>query len=335
MARISVIIPTYNRAPLLKNAIESVLGQTYSVYEIIVVDDGSTDETGQVLGKYIETDAGRGQRICYVYQQRQGKSLALNNGLQHVQGEWVAFLDSDDVWLPDKLEWQVRAIQQFENHCGACFTDARFINNPYIKATAFQRARKYYKDLIGWVPDPVQFVASIPHGVMMQTLIVRTTVMRQIGEFDSKLFLHEDSDFLFRLALATKLCFVDLPLVNIDRTPNRAVGLVELLEKDLLRLPQRQYLYEKWLRLSEGQEKKVKNLIRERLRSIHSEWASFYLEKGEYERALEAVSTALQYRLTPQTILKWVFTRNSPELTRKIARRRTQYRWRKNDRVAW
>ncbi|MBM2835200.1 MAG: glycosyl transferase [Candidatus Brocadiaceae bacterium] len=95
--QVSVVIPTYNRAPYVIMAIESVLAQSYQDYEIIVVDDGSTDGTRDVLEPYRD-------RIRYMYQDNKGVSAARNTGIQESRGEWIAFLDSDDEWLPNKLE---------------------------------------------------------------------------------------------------------------------------------------------------------------------------------------------------------------------------------------
>lgn len=103
---VSVVIPTYNRAHLISRALQSVLCQTFSDYEIVVVDDGSTDHTLEVIKAFQDT------RIEYVRLERnRGPSLARNVGIQAARGEWIAFLDSDDEWLPRKLELQVARLE--------------------------------------------------------------------------------------------------------------------------------------------------------------------------------------------------------------------------------
>ncbi len=114
--KVSVIIPTYNRAKDVQNAINSVLSQTLTDLEVIVVDDGSSDDTGKVLQEVY------GDRIHYSFQSNQGISGALNTGLEKARGEWVAFLDSDDYWADEKLEWQFKALERFGSQCGACYT---------------------------------------------------------------------------------------------------------------------------------------------------------------------------------------------------------------------
>lgn len=99
--RISVVIPTYNHARWLPESIESALNQTLKPYEIIVVDDGSKDDTREVVGRF---------PVKYVYQQNAGLSAARNKGIEVASGDWVALLDADDVWLPTKLERQAQAI---------------------------------------------------------------------------------------------------------------------------------------------------------------------------------------------------------------------------------
>ena len=105
MAKVSVIIPTYNRAEYVTHAIDSVLAQTYTDYEIIVVDDGSADNTKDVLLPYMD-------RIRYIYQENAGLSAARNTGIKAAKGDWIAFLDSDDEWLPGKLAVQMRAVER-------------------------------------------------------------------------------------------------------------------------------------------------------------------------------------------------------------------------------
>jgi glycosyltransferase involved in cell wall biosynthesis len=105
MPTVSVIIPTYNRANYICEAIDSILAQTYADYEIIVVDDGSTDGTRQALQRWIDDGT-----ICYYYQENRGESAARNHGIRKARGQYIAFLDSDDLFLPTKFEKQVACL---------------------------------------------------------------------------------------------------------------------------------------------------------------------------------------------------------------------------------
>ena len=101
LPKASVIIPMYNRASLLKTAVENILHQTYQDYEIVAVDDGSTDHMAPMMGDLIRQQPGGAERIRYLFQENRGKSAALNCQLGHARDEWIAFLDSDDEWTPN------------------------------------------------------------------------------------------------------------------------------------------------------------------------------------------------------------------------------------------
>src|SRR6201998_4045686 len=111
--KISAVIPTHNRATLVIRAISSVLQQTYPVQEIIVVDDGSTDDTKELLCRFLSPLASTAASIRYHYQEQQGAAVARNTGIAAASGEWIAFLDSDDILLPQKLVWQVKALHRY------------------------------------------------------------------------------------------------------------------------------------------------------------------------------------------------------------------------------
>ena len=113
MEKISVIIPTYNRAHCVCSAIDSVLKQSYKNIEIIVVDDGSTDQTNSILKGY-------GDKIFYLYQNNKGVSAARNLGIKFCTADWVAFLDSDDEWLPNKIEKQIEDMKNFPHSIVYC-----------------------------------------------------------------------------------------------------------------------------------------------------------------------------------------------------------------------
>ena len=321
---ISVVIPTYNRCQMLMTAIESVLAQTYPAFEIVVVDDGSSDGTGEMLQRFIDRRSGRGVQIPpirYFYQSNQGQSVARNKAVEEARGEWIAFLDSDDPWFSEKLEWQVRAIAQFKNDCGACLTDAKLWNNLDMDTTAFKNAGKHYEQTVGIIPDAVRCLAKSFGHWWAQTLLVRKDLISRAGGFDPALHYGEDYDFLFRLSLITKYCYVNKILVSINRTnantdPHAGSRLWDKLE---IQFQGRQYMYEKWLKLSAGLPSDVRRTLVQNLRGVHSLWANWYLEIGEYEKARQAVSTAVKYELTPTLAVKWALIRIAPAFARRIA----------------
>ncbi len=322
--KVSVIIPTYNRSVEVRKAIESVLCQTFTDLEVVVVDDGSSDDTGKVLQeKY-------GDRIRYFFQTNQGLSAALNKGLAEARGEWVAFLDSDDLWEKEKLEGQFKALEQFGAQCGACYTDVRFFNYPETR-TMFQLAEKdeQHEGPIGVSTNVLKLVAT-PGGagmvVCICSVLARADLVRKSGAFDTNLRFGMDSDFLFRLAMLTNFCYVNRPLVLVDRAPaeQRHVGVSSEWDKLEFVLRQGQIRFEKFLRLSEGMPTKMRKLLLSGLGSIHSGLANCHLEAGEYGKAREAISRAAQLHLTFNIAVKWLMTWISPRLALRAVQRHQQ-----------
>jgi glycosyltransferase involved in cell wall biosynthesis len=321
---ISALIPTYNRAALIEQAIESVLNQTYPVHEIVIVDDGSTDDTRTVVQDYIHRSKNTDPPVRYIRQSQQGAAVARNTGVAAASGDWIAFLDSDDRWLPEKIEWQVRALEKFADISAACVTDARFVNNPSLKRTAFQEAGAEFDGLIGIFQDLGKRIAYGYHGLYLQGLMVRLETIRRVGRFDPRLKLGDDSDFLFHLASETMVCYVNKPLVEIDRTPRRTNGLMEMTREEKTCLEINQYLYEKWLSEDRKLAPNVRKRIFWRLQEVHTGWSSWYLINGDYKMARRALSTAMKYNFTGKVAFKWLLTMVAPGLLRAALLKRRQ-----------
>jgi glycosyltransferase involved in cell wall biosynthesis len=322
--KVSVVIPTYNRAGTVPRAIESVLGQTVSDLEVILVDDGSSDDTGKILREMF------GDRIRYYPQTNQGASVARNKGVEEARGEWIAFLDSDDLWEKEKLEWQFKALGQFGPQCGGCYTDTRFFNHPEPR-TMFQLAEESYRHegTMGVSTEALRLLVR-PGGagmvVCLSSLLARADAVRKTGGFNPKLLYSQDSEFMFRLAMLTGFCYVNLPLVRFDRSPAeiRHVGVQSEWNKFEFWLRDSQIRLEGLLRLSEGLPEKIRDVIRERLSGVHSGWANWYLENGEYGKARQAASRAAQLNLTFNVAAKWLLTWMSPQLALRSVQRRKE-----------
>jgi glycosyltransferase involved in cell wall biosynthesis len=314
--KLSVVIPSYNRAHLVVRAVETVLAQTCSPDEIIVVDDGSTDDTADAMSAFINAKARHSPEIRYFVQQQKGPSAARNKGIGEARGDWIAFLDSDDLWHPEKLERQFKAIDCFQGLCGACYTDVRFTNNPFIELTAFSPLKSHYTDPVGVLSNPWRFIVGSGHTIFVQSLLARTEIIKAVGGFDENLFLGEDQDFTFRLSLLTGFCYVNMQLVEVDRSPCRETGMIELFENAAIRLEQRQLRNEKWLALSEDQE--IKKILAKSLCTIHSEWANLSLAKGEYERAFRSIDEAVRYHWNFRTYCKRLLIRFAPHVVQQM-----------------
>jgi glycosyltransferase involved in cell wall biosynthesis len=193
---ISVIIPTYNRASLVTEAVDSVLAQSFRNLELIVIDDGSTDETGARLAAY-------GARLRYNRQERSGVSAARNRGLELACGEWVAFLDSDDLWQPKKLEVQVNF---FARNPGAeiCQTGEIWIRN----GRRVNPRRKHAKPSGDIFEPSLELCLVSPSAVML-----RKSLFSLVGPFDPRLPACEDYDLWLRIACRRPVFLIDEALV--------------------------------------------------------------------------------------------------------------------------
>jgi glycosyltransferase involved in cell wall biosynthesis len=186
MPKVSVIVPTYNRASMLKEAIQSVLDQTYADYEIIVLDDGSTDNTRGVV------NASSDNRIGYVFQQNHGRPNVRNHALSLVRGRYIAFVDSGDVLLPTRLEKQVARLEK-EPGFGMVYTSA-ICTDEQGKLISFV----YKATASGWMYRQVAFYG--PLATIFPTVMIRADVLSQVGGFDGKMERFEDADMWRRVA---------------------------------------------------------------------------------------------------------------------------------------
>lgn len=322
--KVSVVIPTYNRAAKVPLGIESVLAQTFSDLEVVVVDDGSSDGTGDVLREKF------GSRIRYFPQANQGASAARNKGIELARGEWIAFLDSDDQWEKDKLEWQFKALERFGPQCAGCYTDVKLFNNSETR-TFFQLAEANYRHEgeMGVSTDALRMLVR-PGGagmvVCLSSFMVRADVVRKSGGFDLKLPYSQDSEFLFRMATLTGFCYVNRPLLRFDRAPVelRHVGVSAVWTKGDFFLRDCQLRYETMLGLRERLPADVIALIQRQLGSTQGAWANWYLETGQYGKARAAISKALQLDPTLNIALKWLLTWSCPPLARRAVRYRQE-----------
>ena len=213
MPRVSVIIPTYNRVDILPRAVDSVLAQTARDFELIVVDDGSTDDTQALLNAY---DDPRIRSVAHG--SNRGANVARNTGIGAATGTYVAFLDSDDEWHPRKLERQLAVLSERSDDWVAAYcastirTRGTLGHVEMLGARVLSIARPAGRreggeELIGEVlADNIQPGAG-------STLLVRTDVARQIGGFDESLDRFQDPEFVLRILAVGKLAYVDEPLV--------------------------------------------------------------------------------------------------------------------------
>jgi len=228
MPKVSVIIPTYNRERFVTKAIDSVLKQGFKDYEIIVIDDGSTDATRKALEPYMS-------KIKYIYQENSGVSSARNAGITLASGEWISFLDSDDEWTAEYLSTQMASIKQFP-HAVAHITDAVSILLDGTRESLFTenglfRMRKLGGNQCLLLERPLR--TMVQHRPwFLQSSIVRKEILLQAGLFDTELSIAEDVDLLVRVALKGPFTFSAKELVMIIRRQETVENLTESALKD-------------------------------------------------------------------------------------------------------
>lgn len=195
---VSAIIPTYNCAKYVISAIESALAQTHKNLEIIVIDDGSTDNTSESLKKYIESGA-----IRYFYQKNSGVSAARNVGIQQSRGDFIAFLDSDDVWLKYKLHVQ---LEIFKRHpaIGCLGGDMLNIEDGY----EYNHTEELKIEKIEYEKFLIRNRLNTP------TVMVKKDILSKVGLFDEKLKYAEDREMWLRISRISNCYKVRLPLVK-------------------------------------------------------------------------------------------------------------------------
>jgi glycosyltransferase involved in cell wall biosynthesis len=212
--RVSVVVPVFNGASYLSDAISSVLSQTVREIEVIVVDDGSTDTSADVIAGH----ALRDRRIVEIRQENRGLPAARNAGVQLARADLVAFLDADDVWLPEKLARQLAHLEA-NSACQACFTYAEEVDNSLRLITPWSALEaKYGLALVR--PEHL-----VEHGNLVvgsgSSVLALTRSVHEVGGFDERMVAAEDLDLWYRLALRAPVQAVPEVLVRIRRSPGQ------------------------------------------------------------------------------------------------------------------
>jgi glycosyltransferase involved in cell wall biosynthesis len=281
---VSAVIPVYNGADYLSEAIRSILSQTRPPIECLVVDDGSTDATGDVVREF-------GDDVAYVEQEREGVSAARNRGARLARGDLIGFLDHDDVWLPTKLERQVQALEDSGGVLSICAI--RVVDERgNILRTQHLRARD---DLLTGMLmfDGTETVSCSSTG------LVRREDLLRMGGFDPALSVSADWDLLFRVLLGGPIAYVDEPLVRYRMHDTNMSHNIAVMESDMT------YAFAKAFA-----DPRLPNTLRARKRrayaALHRMIAGSYLSRGQRRAAIRSVAISV---------------RNDPRIALDLARR--------------
>lgn len=233
-----MIIPTFNRAAFLREAIDSVLAQTEKDFELIVVDDGSTDATRDVVESY-------GERVRYFFQPNAGASAARNCGIKNARGQFIAFLDSDDLWQPKKLSRQI-AWMKAHPEIMLCYTD-----EIWIRRGVRVNQKKIHAKTGGWI-----YPLCLPRCIISpSSVLMRRELFEAVGVFDEQLPICEDYDLWLRVASRFEVGFLVAPLLvkrggHADQLSHREFGIDRYRVTALLKAYEQGALRGEWRRLT-------------------------------------------------------------------------------------
>lgn len=265
MPKVSVIIPVYNCENFIEETVRSVLAQTYQDFEIIVVDDGSKDRTGEIIRNIKDS------RVVYIRQENAGVSKARNNGIQSSKGEYIALLDHDDLWLPEKLEKQIPLLEN-NPELGMVYSDCYIIN---LKGNIIGKSFRDHPPHRGKIIPDLFLDGFIP----CLTAIIRRNILDKVGLFEPQFSIAEEYDLFRRIAEISEVDFVDLPLaiyrVHETSFSRNTVRVYEEERDATLRFLE----YHPELRGTLG------NKVNKRLAAIYYNLGKAYFFRGDIEKS--------------------------------------------------
>jgi glycosyltransferase involved in cell wall biosynthesis len=295
---ISVIIPTYNGKKYIGEAINSVLCQTCTDYEIIVVDDGSTDNTKEIIDNNFP-------QVRYYYLPHRGVSRARNYGIQKARGEFIAFLDADDLWLPDKLEKQI-GVFNADQELMLVFTEHRFFDTNGIREATFSKKERLMKG------DVVKNIFLYSH-VALPTVMVRKNVFQEIGYFEEDLNVAEDDNLWIRIALKFRIHLLDEVLVHCRMTVDSLSRTTSSLVTGVLKNVE---LIEK--KYPDLKKRLGRVNIRRKISYVYTDYGYFYFSNGDYAMSRRYYLKSITYYLNISSLTYWFLSFFPPSIIEKV-----------------
>jgi glycosyltransferase involved in cell wall biosynthesis len=270
---VSVIIPAYNAAGFINRSIQSAINQTYQHLEIIVVDDGSTDQTREILSAFEA-------RIRWFTQPNQGPSAARNAGFKASTGDLIAFLDADDFWFPEKIEKQVEVFRK-QQSVGLVFCDALYKDE---RGNRIARAFELIEPKEGWI-FPELFTENF---IPTLTVMIRRSCLQEIGLFDETLLVAQDYDLWLRASRITAFAFVREPLAEYLIHPNQVSSKEEEMIQNLLQIKECLINH-----IPEVHSLSM-NVMDKGYFNLYLRYAKFYLHQDKRDKAREILSVYQQ-----------------------------------------
>ena len=326
MPKVSVIIPSYNCAQYITDAVDCVLAQTYQDFEIVVVDDGSTDHTKDALQPYMN-------RIQYIYQKNKGLPGARNTGIKASNGEWITLLDADDLWDTHKLECEMKVMEDHPDVKFA-FSDARLFNNegvlmPSVMLQPNQYSSRTIKHSISHfqtddgnvlVRNLLDELVFDGNPMMVACVIIKKEVFDHVGLFNEKFNMAEDHEMWLRICLHYDTLYLNKVLASYRVNDQGISGS----------LSQRGYRYaygEGWS-IDENYHllpEKLQPQAKSRICSLYQESLWGYSNAGQHERVRFICSRLMAYGVFNISILKFCILSLFPSRWIKIIRKKRNH----------
>lgn len=283
--KVTVIIPTYNRAHLIQKSIQSVLNQSYRNLELIIVDD-SNDDT-EIKVKEIKDE-----RLLYIKNpQRMGVSVARNIAIKAANGEFIAFQDSDDIWKPDKLYKQVNLLLSLPPEYAAVYCGMEYFDINTDKTIAMELTEINFKE---------SYAAGMLQTPPTQTILIRKTVLDEVGYFDERLRAAEDTELIVRISRKYQVGFVKEPLIRVAKNHDSLMGnaMNYLAAYDII--------YEKH-----------KDFLSDTiLFGLSKNLANYWIMKGDFVKAKGYIKRALKHKKNSATIIQLLLVTFLPSILR-------------------
>jgi glycosyltransferase involved in cell wall biosynthesis len=273
MTDVSVILPCYNGAQWISRAIESILAQTYENFELVIVDDGSSDDSKTIIAPYLYDE-----RIRYIYTDNRGFSSAINRGIKESNGIFIGFIGQDDLWMPIKLESQLGYINKHINidllHSNYYSIDPkeRIIRVENAKTPDFSRKEEVIKRLF------------LNNFIGFETVLVKRQCFDKVGFFDERMMGFSDHDMWLRIAGSFNIGYLDMPLVKKreHRFQLSKVNSEAVLRDEFLMVKKAIYHYPF-----------LKKVERKKLASLYYSLSIASLRKGDHRKAKQELIRAI------------------------------------------
>jgi len=274
MWKASVILPCYNGPRWIADAVESVLAQTYEDFELVMIDDGSTDNSKEIVASYLCDE-----RVRYIYQENRGFSAAVNRGIRESRGSLIGFIGQDDLWMPNKLELQVEYLRDHNSvdlvHSNYCTIDseARLVRVRDIRMPEATSNKELVKELF------------LTNFIGFETVLVKKRCFDEVGLFDEQMVGSSDRDMWLRIAGKFNIGYIDIPLVK-KREHKGQVSKVyaEAMIKDKFLMVKKAVVSYPFL----------KKVERKLLSSLYYSWGIVLLQKGNKKKAIQKFLQAIK-----------------------------------------